>query len=140
ARITFRGNSVHPGTAKNKMVNAGKIAAEFISKIPKQQAPEHTEKYEGVYHLLDLNGDVEQTVVSYINRDFDQDNIEARKETMRQYTEEITGQYGEGSTQIERKHQYYNKREKIEPVKHIVDIAYGAMENAESTQLVKPVS
>ncbi|HLR60991.1 MAG TPA: peptidase T [Lentibacillus sp.] len=139
ARITFRGNSVHPGTAKNKMVNAGKIAAEFITKIPKQQAPEHTEKYEGFYHLLDVNGDVEQTVVSYIIRDFDKDNFEARKETMRQFTEEINGKYGEGSAEIEMKDQYYNMREKIEPVKHIVDIAYGAMENAEITPLVKPV-
>ncbi|WP_010529294.1 peptidase T [Lentibacillus jeotgali] len=139
AKITFHGKNVHPGTAKNKMANAGKMAAEFISKVPEQEAPEHTEKYEGFYHLLDVNGDVEQTVISYIIRDFDRDNFEARKETMRQYTDEINAKYGEGSADIEMKDQYYNMREKIEPVKHIVDIAYEAMENIDITPLVKPV-
>ncbi|QKY71132.1 peptidase T [Lentibacillus sp. CBA3610] len=139
ATITFHGNSVHPGTAKNKMVNAGKMAAEFISKVPEQEAPEHTEKYEGFYHLISISGDVEETVISYIIRDFDKDNFEARKETMRQFINEINVKYGEGSAEIDMKDQYYNMREKIEPVKEIVDIAYQAMENLEIKPLVKPV-
>ncbi|GGK07762.1 peptidase T [Lentibacillus kapialis] len=139
ARVTFHGNSVHPGTAKNKMINAGKMAAEFITKVPEHEAPEHTEQYEGFYHLLNISGNVEQTVISYIIRDFDTDNFEARKETMRQYTEEINAKYGAASAEIEMNDQYYNMRKKIEPVKHIVDIAYEAMENVEITPLVKPV-
>ncbi|HLS09060.1 peptidase T [Lentibacillus sp.] len=139
ARITFHGNSVHPGTAKNKMLNAGKMATEFISKIPEKESPEHTEKYEGFYHLLNINGDVEETTLSYIIRDFDKDNFEARKETMRQFADEINAKYGEGSAEIEMKDQYYNMREKIEPVKEIVDVAYQAMENLNIRPLVKPV-
>ncbi|ALX49219.1 peptidase T [Lentibacillus amyloliquefaciens] len=139
AKITFHGNSVHPGTAKNKMVNAGKMAAEFINKVPEHEAPEHTAQYEGFYHLLEINGDVEQTSISYIIRDFDKDNFEARKETIRQFTREINGKYGEGSAEIAMKDQYYNMREKIEPVKEIVDVAYQAMENLNIKPLVKPV-
>ncbi|SFB05446.1 tripeptide aminopeptidase [Lentibacillus halodurans] len=139
AKITFHGNSVHPGTAKNKMVNAGKMAAEFMNKLPEQEAPEHTEKYEGFYHLLSITGDVEKTVVSYIIRDFDKDNFEARKETMRSFTNEINAKYGKGSAEIAMNDQYYNMREKIEPVQEIVDIAYQAMENLDIKPLVKPV-
>ncbi|TFJ91507.1 peptidase T [Lentibacillus salicampi] len=139
AKITFHGNSVHPGTAKHKMVNAGKMAAEFINKVPEKESPEHTEKYEGFFHLLGVEGDVEETAVSYIIRDFDKDNFEARKETIRQFTQEINAKYGEGSADIDMKDQYYNMREKIEPVKEIVDIAYAAMENLDIKPLVKPV-
>lgn len=139
AKITFHGNSVHPGTAKHKMVNAGKMAAEFINKVPEKESPEHTEKYEGFFHLLGVEGDVEETAVSYILRDFDKDNFEARKETIRQFTQEINAKYGEGSADIDMKDQYYNMREKIEPVKEIVDIAYAAMENLDIKPLVKPV-
>ncbi|RYG74264.1 peptidase T [Lentibacillus lipolyticus] len=139
ARVTIHGNSVHPGTAKDKMVNAGKIAAEFISKLPAQEAPEHTEKYEGFYHLISVHGDVEKTELAYIIRDFDKDNFEARKETMNKYTHEINATYGEGTAEIDIKDQYYNMREKIEPVKHIVDIAYEAMENVQINPEIKPV-
>ncbi|MFD1361168.1 peptidase T [Lentibacillus salinarum] len=139
AKITFHGNSVHPGTAKHKMVNAGKMAAEFISKVPEKEAPEHTTKYEGFYHLLSVNGDVEEAVVSYIIRDFDTDNFAARKETIRQFTREINAKYGDGSADIDMNDQYYNMREKIEPVREIVDVAYQAMENLDITPLIKPV-
>ncbi|SFE15697.1 peptidase T. Metallo peptidase. MEROPS family M20B [Lentibacillus persicus] len=139
AKITFHGNNVHPGTAKNKMVNAGKLAAEFINKVPEHEVPEHTEQYEGFYHLLEVTGDVEQATISYIIRDFDKDNFAARKETIRQFIKEMNAKYGEGSAEITMNDQYYNMREKIEPVKEIVDVAYQAMENIDIKPLVKPV-
>lgn len=139
ARVTFKGNSVHPGTSKNKMVNAGKLAAEFISKFPELESPEHTEKYEGFYHLISVNGDVEKTVATYIIRDFDKNDFKSRKETMRKFTNEINETYGENCAELEMADQYYNMREKIEPVKEIVDIAYEAMTNLNIDPLVKPV-
>ncbi|WP_188456110.1 peptidase T [Virgibacillus oceani] len=139
AKITFIGNSVHPGTAKNKMVNAGTMAAEFISKFPASETPEHTEKYEGFYHLSSVNGDVEKTNVSYIIRDFDKDNFAKRKQTMEANVMEMKKKYGDSSVQLELNDQYYNMREKIEPVKEIVDVAYQAMENLDIKPLVKPV-
>ncbi|TRM11294.1 peptidase T [Lentibacillus cibarius] len=139
AKITINGNSVHPGTAKDKMVNAGTIAAEFINKLPNKETPENTEKYEGFYHLISVNGNVEKTQLTYIIRDFDKDNFEARKETMRKCTDEINAIHGEGTAEIDMNDQYYNMREKIEPVKEIVDIAYQAMENLDIKPLIKPV-
>ncbi|MUV36470.1 Tripeptide aminopeptidase [Lentibacillus sp. JNUCC-1] len=139
AKVTFTGNSVHPGTAKNKMVNAGKMAAEFICKFPSQEAPEHTEKYEGFYHLIDVNGNVENTVVNYIIRDFDKNNFEARKNTISRYVEQINDTYGPGSATLEMNDQYYNMKEKIEPVMEIVDVASEAMTNLGIEPLIKPV-
>ncbi|MBP1948538.1 peptidase T [Virgibacillus litoralis] len=139
ARVTFKGNSVHPGTSKNKMINAGKLAAEFISKFPELESPEHTEKYEGFYHLISVNGDVEKTVVTYIIRDFDKDNFKSRKKTILKFTNDINEAYGENCAELEMADQYYNMREKIEPVKEIVDIAYKAMTNLNIDPLVKPV-
>ncbi|GAB3046062.1 peptidase T [Virgibacillus ainsalahensis] len=139
ARVTFKGNSVHPGTAKNKMVNAGKMAAEFIGKFPEQEAPEHTEKYEGFYHLISVNGDVESTQAIYIIRDFDKENFLSRKENVEKFVNEMTEKYGENSVQLEMQDQYYNMREKIEPVKEIVDIAQQAMEKLHIEAVIKPV-
>ncbi|MBM7599764.1 tripeptide aminopeptidase [Virgibacillus halotolerans] len=139
AKVTFIGNSVHPGTAKNKMVNAGKIAAEFINKFPQAESPEHTDKYEGFYHLISVNGDVENTVVSYIIRDFDKKTFETRKATVENFVKEMKQKYGEDSIQLELKDQYYNMREKIEPVKEIVDIAHQAMTNLDIKPIVQPV-
>ncbi len=139
ARVTFYGNSVHPGTAKNKMVNAGKMAAQFICKFPDEEYPEHTEEYEGFYHLISVEGDVEKTTVYYIIRDHDRDKFEARKQTLTQYVEEIKSGYGEESVQLEMNDQYYNMREKIEPVKHIVDIAGQAMKNLDIEPVIQPV-
>ncbi|WP_099156577.1 peptidase T [Virgibacillus ndiopensis] len=139
AKVTFNGNSVHPGTAKNKMVNAGMMAAEFICKFPANETPEHTEKYEGFYHLSSVNGDVEKTNVSYIIRDFDKENFAKRKQTMEANVNEMKKKYGDSSVQLEMNDQYYNMREKIEPVKEIVDIAYQAMENLDITPIVQPV-
>lgn len=139
ARITFKGNNVHPGTAKGKMVNSGKMAAEFIRKFPEKEAPEYTEGYEGFYHLISVLGDVEHTEVTYIIRDFNKDGFENRKATVEKFVEEMRDKFGADSIELEMKDQYYNMREKIEPVKEIVDIAYEAMENENITPIVRPV-
>ncbi|WP_152656097.1 peptidase T [Oceanobacillus sp. CFH 90083] len=139
ARVTFYGNSVHPGTAKNKMVNAGKIAGQFICKFPDAESPEHTEGYEGFYHLISVEGDVEKTTVYYIIRDHDREKFETRKNTLKQYVEEIQSRYGEKAVQLEMDDQYYNMREKIEPVKHIVDIAEQAIKNLDIEPIIQPV-
>lgn len=139
AKVTFTGNSVHPGTAKNKMINAGKMAAEFIDKFPALEAPEHTFKYEGFYHLIAVHGDVETAEVAYIIRDFDKNQFAARKEIVENFVQEMNAKYGEGSAKLELKDQYYNMREKIEPVKQIVDIAYQAMTNLDIKPIVQPI-
>lgn len=139
AKVTFKGNSVHPGTAKNKMVNAGRMAAGFIGKFPAQETPEHTEEYEGFYHLVSVNGTVEEATVTYLIRDFDKENFIDRKEAIQKYINDINTTYGMGSAEIEMTDQYYNMREKIEPVKEIVDIAYQAMENLSIKPLLRPV-
>src|SRR5699024_874578 len=123
AKVMFKGNSVHPGTAKNKMINAGKMASEFVSKFPAFEAPEHTENYEGFYHLISITGDVENAEVYYIIRDFNKENFEVRKKTVEKFIEEIQQKYGEESISIDISDQYYNMREKIEPVMEVVDIA-----------------
>ncbi|MEC5424593.1 peptidase T [Virgibacillus sp. C22-A2] len=139
AQVIFKGNSVHPGTAKNKMINSGKMAAEFISKFPESEAPEHTEKYEGFYHLIAVNGDVEQTEATYIIRDFDIDNFNHRKETIKNFANEMKEKYGDNKIELKIEDQYYNMREKIEPVKKIVDIAHQAMKNLDIEPIVQPV-
>lgn len=139
AEVTFIGNSVHPGTAKNKMVNAATMAAEFIGKFPEQETPEHTEEYEGFYHLSNINGDVEQTHISYIIRDFGKDAFESRKAFMENAVSEIREKFGDHRVQLKMDDQYYNMGEKIEPVKEIVDIAQKAMENLGIKPLIKPV-
>ncbi|MFD2627299.1 peptidase T [Oceanobacillus kapialis] len=139
ARVTFYGNSVHPGTAKNKMVNAGKMAASFINKFPEHESPEYTENYEGFYHLISVSGDVEKTEVSYIIRDFDKDSFETKKETFKKFADEIKEAYGESRVKLELKDQYYNMREKIEPVMEIVDIAQEAMTNLNIVPIIRPV-
>lgn len=139
ARITFKGNSVHPGTAKNKMVNAGKMAATFVGKFPEKEAPEHTEGYEGFYHLISIEGDAENASVSYIIRDFDRDNFESRKATVEQFVKEMQETFGKENVLLEMNDQYYNMRDKIEPVKEIVDMAHQAMENLDITPIVQPV-
>ncbi|WP_042220494.1 peptidase T [Oceanobacillus manasiensis] len=139
ARVTFYGNSVHPGTAKGKMVNAGKMAASFISKFPEQEAPEYTDKYDGFYHLISVSGDVEKAEVTYIIRDFDREKFEAKKKTFVKFTEEIKEKFGDESIKLELKDQYYNMREKIEPVMKIVDIAQDAMTNLGIKPIIQPV-
>lgn len=139
AKITVKGTNVHPGTAKNKMVNSMKIALEFHSKLPEREAPEYTEGYEGFYHLLAMNGDVEQTILSYIIRDFDRQKFEDRKGTVQAIVYDLQQKYGEERVLLEMKDQYYNMGEKIKPVKHIVDIAYEAMKNLKIEPIIKPI-
>ncbi|EMA6344379.1 peptidase T [Bacillus cytotoxicus] len=139
AKLTFKGNNTHPGTAKNKMLNASKIAMEFHSQLPAEEAPEYTEGYEGFYHLLSLNGDVEQSKAYYIIRDFDRVNFEARKNKIKQIAEKMQEKYGEENIILEMKDQYYNMLEKIEPVKEIVDIAYDAMKNLNIEPNIQPI-
>lgn len=139
AKVTFKGKNVHPGTAKGKMVNSAKIAMEFNSKLPAEEAPEHTEGYEGFFHLSSINGDVEETTLHYIIRDFDGDSFQARKDLMQKITNELRLTYGETRIELEMSDQYYNMKDKIEPVKEIVDIAYEAMENLGIKPIVKPI-
>ncbi|CAH1196770.1 MULTISPECIES: peptidase T [Paenibacillus] len=139
AKITIRGTNVHPGTAKGKMVNSAKIAMELNSRLPIKEAPEFTEGYEGFYHLLSIEGDVEQTRMSYIIRDFDRNSFEARKSTMQTIVAELKTKYGEKIVTLELKDQYFNMREKIEPVKHIVDIAHEAMTRLDIEPVIRPI-
>lgn len=120
AKLSFKGNSVHPGTAKNKMVNSMKIAMEFQAKLPAKESPEHTEGYEGFYHLISFQGTVEETKLSYIIRDHDKEQFLARKAKVQQITEELKQAYGEESVKLELNDQYFNMKDKIEPVKEIV--------------------
>ncbi|KAF9110559.1 hypothetical protein BGX30_007931, partial [Mortierella sp. GBA39] len=139
ASITIQGTNVHPGTAKNKMVNSIKIAMELNSMLPPEQAPEHTEGYEGFYHLLSQNGDTERTKMEYIIRDFDRTEFAAKREHLTQVVKQLQAKYGEERVILEMRDQYYNMREKIEPVKEIVDVAYEAMESLGITPIVKPI-
>jgi tripeptide aminopeptidase len=139
AKITIKGNNIHPGTAKGKMVNSTKIAMEFNSKLPAEEAPEYTEGYEGFYHLLSINGDVEQTTLYYIIRDFDRDHFNKRKAVVEEAVAELKKKYGEDKIILELKDQYFNMREKIEPVKEIVDIAKQAMINLQIEPVIEPI-
>ncbi|MBP0724964.1 peptidase T [Bacillus sp. RG28] len=139
ATITIKGSNVHPGTAKGKMVNSAKIAMEFNRKLPVEEAPEFTEGYEGFYHLISMNGDVEKTELHYIIRDFDKEKFEARKATFEKIALDLKEQYGKDNIILEMNDQYYNMGEKIEPVKEIVDIAYKAMENLDIKQIIEPI-
>ena len=139
AKITFIGHNVHPGTAKDKMVNAMKIGFKFISQLPEKEAPEHTEGYEGFYHLLDFNGTVEEAEAHLIIRDFDRENFTKRKETIETIANTLRKKYGKDAIQIEMKDQYYNMREKIEPVIEIVEIAKNAMQEVGVEPVIKPI-
>ncbi|MGJ3205606.1 peptidase T [Geobacillus thermoleovorans] len=139
AKITIKGKNVHPGTAKGKMINSIKIAMEFEQQLPAHEAPEHTEGYEGFYHLLSFQGSVEETKLHYIIRDFDREQFEARKAKMNEIAASLAQKYGNDRITLEINDQYYNMREKIEPVRHIVDIAHEAMTNLGIEPKVKPI-
>jgi tripeptide aminopeptidase len=139
ARITCLGKNVHPGTAKGKMINSVKIAMELNSKLPASETPELTEGYEGFYHLISMHGNVEETKLHYIIRDFDRQQFDARKANIVAIVEELKAKYGEGRIQLELKDQYYNMREQIEPVMGIVDIAHQAMVNLGIKPIVQPI-
>ena len=128
AKVTFRGINIHPGSAKNKMINSQNIAMEFHSLLPACQRPEHTEGYEGFFHLTDINGEVEETVLRYIIRDHDMALFSEKKALMADACAYINRKYGEGTAALEVKDSYYNMRCKIEPCMYVVDRAKKAME------------
>ncbi len=127
AKIVFKGRNVHPGYAKHKMINSIRVANRFMAMLPSHETPEHTEGYEGFYHLIGVTGEVEQTTVSYIVRDHDRTRFESRKRELEHLVRKINAEYGEGTALLELHDQYYNMREQIEPVMHVIDIAFEAM-------------
>ena len=139
AVVTVKGKIVHPGYAKGKMINSMYIATEFINSLPQLETPEHTEGREGFFHLHNMIGAVEETKLQYIIRDHDRSHFEARKNVISKLVEDLNTQYGRDVISIEIKDQYFNMREKIEPVMHIVDIAEKAMIEANIKPLVKPI-
>ncbi len=139
ARVTCTGKIVHPGTAKGKMINSAKIAMEINNRLPAEEAPEFTEDYEGFFHLISIQGDVEETKLHYIIRDFDRERFDGRKAELTGIIEELQETYGEQRILLEIKDQYFNMREKIEPVKEIVDIAHQAMVNLGIEPIVRPI-
>lgn len=139
AKLQIKGVSVHPGYAKNKMVNAARIAAELVSQIPADQTPETTQDYEGFYHLTGMEGNVERATVSYIIRDHDRKKFEARKEFISKLAATLNEKYGADTVTAEINDQYYNMREKIEPVLHIIDIVIKAMEETGVSPKVRAI-
>lgn len=139
AKITFNGLNVHPGYAKHKMKNSMRIANQFMTMLPRHETPEHTEGYEGFYHLVGMEGTVEKSVLNYIVRDHDRDRFERRKKEVQHIVNKINAEFGENTAELEMKDQYYNMREKVEPVMHIVDLAFQAMEQAGVKPKVKPI-
>lgn len=138
AHVNFRGRNVHPGYAKHKMINSMRIANQFIIMLPRWETPEHTEGYEGFYHLVGMEGSVEQTTLTYIIRDHDRDRFERRKKELEHLARKINKEFP-GCCTIQIDDQYYNMREKIEPVMHIIDIAEEAMRRADVTPKVQPI-
>ena len=139
AKITINGCSVHPGYAKNKMINAVRIATELVSLLPADETPEMTEDYEGFFHLTNLNGSVEKAQLSFIIRDHDREYFESRKAEMLDIVEAINEKYGEGVAELEMKDQYYNMREMVEPKMYIIDIAKQAIAEAGMTPKIKAI-
>lgn len=137
-KINIQGRSVHPGYAKDKMVNALVVANKLVSLLPSNERPEHTTGYEGFFHLTNISGTVDAATVGYIIRDHDREIFEKRKQIMLDTIAFINKQYPD-STTVEIKDQYYNMREKVEPVKHVVDLAFEAMTAVGVTPIVKPI-
>ena len=139
AKITITGKIVHPGYAKGKMINSMTIASDFISRLPANEVPEKTEGYEGFFHLHQLEGKVEQTVLQYIIRDHDKQLFEGRKQKMQELVDTMNKELGSDLIQANIKDQYYNMKEKVVPVMHIVDIAEDVMKDLGITPLIKPI-
>lgn len=139
AKVSIKGNNVHPGTAKDKMVSAAKIGMLFHNKLPSDESPEYTDGYEGFFHLTKFVGEVEEAELQYIIRDFDKEKFNDRKVLFEKAANDLKAIYGENSITLSIQDQYYNMREKIEPVKHIVDIAHEAMENRSVTPVIEPI-
>lgn len=139
AKLTINGNNVHPGTAKGKMVHSTKIANEFMNLLPEKEAPEYTEGYEGFYHLISIEGTVEKTELFYIIRDFGKDSFAKRKVLFQENVKKLNEKYGDNCIELEITDQYYNMRDKIEPVKEIVEIAKTAMTSLDIEPIIEPI-
>ena len=139
AKIIIKGVSVHPGYAKGKMVNANALAAEFANMLPADETPETTEGYQGFYHLLGIQSNIEEAKMSYIIRDHDRDNFEDRKRFIKRCVDTMNDKYGEGTVACELKDQYYNMKEKIDPQMHVIDVVLHAMQACEVAPKVKPI-
>tara|TARA_R100000306_G_scaffold17398_1_gene21404 strand:- start:14315 stop:15556 length:1242 start_codon:yes stop_codon:yes gene_type:complete len=139
AVVTVKGKIVHPGYAKGKMINSMYIATDYINSLPRMETPEHTEDREGFFHLYSVNGEVDSTKLQYIIRDHDKNHFEARKEMMIKLANDLNTQHEKEVVTVEITDQYFNMREKIEPVMHIVDIAEKAMKQANIEPNIKPI-
>lgn len=139
AKISITGVSVHPGYAKGKMVNAGRLAAEFAMMMPADETPETTEGYQGFYHLTAVEGGIEQARLSYIIRDHDRECFEERKAFVKTCVRKMNERYGEGTVTAEVKDQYYNMKEKIDPNMHVIDIVLRAMQECGVPPRVEPI-
>ncbi len=139
ATIKINGRNIHPGTAKNKMINSAIIGMELNAMLPSDQRPEHTEKYEGFFLLINMSGTVENTSMTYIIRDHDREKFAVKKELMENTAEYLNKKYGAGCVELEIKDSYFNMREKIEPVMEVVEIAKKSMEEAGVTPIIKPI-
>ena len=139
AKITINGCSVHPGYAKDKMINAARVATELVSMLPADETPETTEGYQGFFHLTNISGGCEKAQLSFIIRDHDREYFESRKTEMQEVVDAINKKYGEGVAVVEIKDQYYNMREKVEPMMYIIDIAKAAIAEAGMEPKVKAI-
>ncbi len=139
AKIIIKGVSVHPGYAKGKMVNAGRLAAEFVNMLPEGETPEQTEGYEGFFHLTGMEACTENAKLSFIIRDHDRDKFEDRKALMQKCVEKMNAKYGPGTVSADIKDQYYNMKEKIDPQMHVIDIVLKAMQACNVPPRVKPI-
>lgn len=139
AKIEVKGVSVHPGYAKNKMINAARVAAEFAAQMPVTETPEQTVEFEGFYHLLNIEGNVEHATLSYIIRDHNRERFERRKQFVQKAAEWMNERYGEGTVTATINDQYYNMREMIEPVPHVVDIVLDAMKECQIPAKVRAI-
>ncbi len=139
AVVTIKGKIVHPGYAKGKMINSMYIAQEYINALPREETPEQTSGREGFYHLYSVKGEVDHTTLQYIIRDHDRTRFEERKQFMKNIADDINKKLGVDTVEIEIKDQYFNMREKVEPVMHIVDIAEEAIKEAGITPIIKPI-
>ena len=139
AKILISGQSVHPGTAKNKMINALLVAHEIVSMLPPAQRPEHTEKYEGFFHLISLSGNVDKAEMQLLIRDHDFEKFEAQKNLLKEVVKLVNMEFGKELVDLDLTDSYYNMREKIEPVMYIVEIAKTAMKQVGVTPKIKPI-
>ena len=139
AKVHIKGVSVHPGYAKVKMVNANALAAKFAEMLPETERPETTEGYQGFYHLLGIESNVERAKLSYIIRDHDRDKFEDRKRFVLRCAEQMNEAFGEGTVTVELKDQYYNMKEKIDPQMHVIDVVLHAMQDCGVAPKVKPI-